>query len=252
MRTAILLALLFFPACSFAEDMKLRTVDGWTLSAVYKAPARGKACVLFAHGLGSDRGEWNTLGSEIEKKGLGWLAFDMRGHGASKESKAGPRGYESFTDQDWGDAVNDLEAGASFLRSTGCVSVAFVGASIGADLAVKAAARGPVRPVALVLLSPGLDYHGVQPLADFIGLPADVRILMAAARQDEYSFSSMLALYERKIGGPVKPLLLSAMNGHGVQMFAGHSAAELDLLARIAGWLAQNAVPAKSGKKKRR
>lgn len=254
MKKLLLISLFLLPFSAFAEEARLNTADGWTLSADYKAPSMGKPCVLMAHGLGSSRGEWGGLIPVLEKKGMGWLALDIRGHGQSRTFKDGQRGYESFSENDWNAASGDFEAAYSFLKSTGCASVAFAGASIGANLAIKAAARRKSKPVALVLLSPGLDYHGVKPMADFIVLPEKLHILMAVSEADSYSMDSVLKLYERLAARPEQPLLLSVDKGHGVQMLDGDSAGGPELAARIADWLSNNAAPppASAAKRKRR
>ncbi len=252
MKRILLLSLLLLPASSFAAEAVLHTSDGWTLSADYKIPAAGKACVILAHGLGSSRAEWGVLSPALEKKGMGWLAFDMRGHGSSKLLNGKELGYEAFSEKDWNAAFLDFEAAFSFLKSTGCASVAFAGASMGANLGIKAAARGKDKPSALVLLSPGLDYHGVKAMADFIALPEKLHILMVASEGDTYSFSSIFALHERLAVRPEQPLLLAASSGHGVQMLDGALPGGPELASRIVDWLAQNsALPAAVKRKKR-
>lgn len=192
--------------------VSLKTADGWTLAALYRAPRDGKPVVVLAHGVGSSKSEWDAFAARLERAGVGTLAVDLRGHEESLQGPDGKRAYEDFdADGQWEKAVGDLDAAAAWLakeKKLPASRIAFGGASIGANLASVAAARRPKTPF-LFLLSPGPDYHGVRPL-----LRPGTPTLVGASRADGYAHQTL---------GPMATVkgvkTFEAPSGHGVQMF---------------------------------
>jgi len=195
-----------------AKPVSFKTSDGWTIAALYHPPRPGAEVAVLIHGLGSSSNEWGGFSPDLWRLGLGTLAIDLRGHG---QSLSGPRGAEGWQDFDaageWPKAVNDLLAAAAYLRRRGIPPsrVVFIGASVGANLASRAAARLKSSPWT-ALLSPGEDYHGILP-ADLSGR----RVLLAASPPDAYAYGTCLEMAGRTRGS----VFLAARGGHGVQMF---------------------------------
>jgi alpha-beta hydrolase superfamily lysophospholipase len=227
-------ALLFLAAAAAAapappQHVVLRTEDGWTLSGDYRAPRRGGTVVILAHGVGSSKSEWASLAEALSRRGVGTLALDLRGHGASRKGPAGERGYDDFdATGEWPKAVGDLLAADKWLRGRGFANrrIAFGGASIGANLAAAAAARLRCRTF-VVLLSPGVDYHGVR-----LELPASARILIGASPPDVYADRTREAAAR-----DTNAETFSAPAGHGVQMFEDPAT-----LKRVADWIERAAA----------
>ncbi|MEK7388251.1 MAG: alpha/beta fold hydrolase [Elusimicrobiota bacterium] len=192
-------------------SVSLRSADGWTLEATYRPARPGRPTLILAHGVGSARAEWSRLAERLALKGVGTLAVDLRGHGGSLN---GPWGRADFTSFDarseWPRAEADVRAAASWLELRGVPreSIAFGGASIGANLAAAVAADASRAPF-LLLLSPGTDYRGVR-LKARPGLDA----LAVASMQDAYAFSAVDELRRRGLA-----TVLTAPAGHGVQVF---------------------------------
>jgi alpha-beta hydrolase superfamily lysophospholipase len=203
--TAAAVALAAVQAVTFA------TKDGWGISAAYRPASKGKATVVLAHGVGSAGVEWTRFASALAAKGVGTLALDLRGHAGSRR---GPPGSTDFTGFDarlsWPAAAEDLRAAATWLKSKGVPdgSIAFGGASIGANLASVVAAERKSAPF-LLLLSPAGDYRGV-PLKTRKGL----KTLAAASPADGYSLIAVRQLEAAKAAAVLYP-----PGGHGVQMF---------------------------------
>lgn len=201
----LLTLLLSWPGLSFAETVRFKSNDGWALEADYQAGKKSKPAAILVHGLAAGRGEYDAFAKELRKKGWTTLALDLRGHGGS----AAPAGFETI--QEWDAAVFDVLAAAKFLETKGVQErqVVLIGGSLGANLCAKVFAALP-RARRLVLLSPGADYRGVR-LARL-----DRRAVLAASRQDEYSWS---AVQQAKAAFP-SVSVLEARSGHGAQMLA--------------------------------
>lgn len=214
-----------------AKRVAFKTDDGCTIAADYRAPRRGGAVVILAHGVGSAKGEWSRLTTALAARGVGTLALDLRGHADSRRGPGGiDRGYETFdATGEWPRSVGDVLAAARWLKTHGVGSghIAFGGASIGANLAAAAAARLRCRTF-VVLLSPGIDYRGVG-----LVLPADAKILIGAAPGDSYADATRRAAAKYP-----NVSTFSAPAGHGVQMFDDPAT-----LARVADWITAQAAP---------
>lgn len=114
---------------------------------------------VLLHGLGAGRGEWKRFRSTLSARGYGSLALDARGHGGS----GGP-GYRTFrSSAAWIRIERDLEAAFAYLgrKNIADERIILIGASIGANLALRASVRRSSSPF-VVLLSPGYDYRGEQ------------------------------------------------------------------------------------------
>lgn len=221
--TSTVLALAPAPPLS----VSFRTKDGWTISALYHKPGKGKPVAVLVHGVAAGKLEWNKLCAELWKLGFGTLALDLRGHG---DSTAGPKGKRDFKDFDataeWPDAVEDVAAALGYLKGRGVKSIGLIGGSIGANLVSQARAADPsVRW--LVLLSPGEDYRGVG-VGDLSGRKA----VVAASPGDGYAMQKAMAL-GTAAGGPV--FLQGQGARHGAQLID-----DPEFLAKLLDWLKKN------------
>lgn len=213
--------LLFAAAAGRAGETKvtLKTADGCALEAFYLAPSSGAYIFINSHGLGSDKNEWRGFDTALEKAGFGYLSLDLRGHGASLKCGGRAVDYRDFGPGDWRSLSRDIRAAVAFLKSKRTLArrIILCGASIGANLSVKAASEGP-SPAGLVLLSPGLGYAGIN-ITDFFPAGPGPRIFAAAAPDDEYAWKS--SLYLAKLAGERKInfVFKAGQAGHGVRMF---------------------------------
>jgi predicted phosphoribosyltransferase/dienelactone hydrolase len=115
--------------------------------------------VIFVHGLGSSKASpRNTvIAAHVLEAGIAALLFDLSGHGESSDD---PRGQDAFVD----DLVAAVRwAGADPRFDPARVGIA--GSSLGAVVAVQAAARGGIRAATMVLRAPPLgpdDWHTLE------------------------------------------------------------------------------------------
>jgi len=149
-------------ATTVAGEMVLTSADGYTLKGTLTLPGvKGKApVVILAHQFRSDRAGWAPLTERLAARGIGTLALDLRGHGASTNKG----GQDVAVTADFvasAKAVGfdqipaDLAQAAAWLRKQPGVDgrrIGLAGSSVGAFSVLLAAPA--VKPVAVLSLSP--------------------------------------------------------------------------------------------------
>lgn len=108
------------------EAVSIETSDGLTLYAWY-LPAVNDTGIIIAHGAGANRGNYWELGRSLNDAGYGVLLLDLRAHGDS-EGTVFTRGWL------------DITASAAYLKEIGLAHVGVFGFSLGANMALQAAA----------------------------------------------------------------------------------------------------------------
>lgn len=209
---------------AFPEAMDVSiTVDGLDLVGTFYAPQKDPPPwpgVILLHMLYSDRSQWGSFPHQLAESGYGVLSVDLRGHG------------ETGGTIDWDLADNDLEQIWNYLISRPEIDqdrTAMIGASIGANLALVGGSNEESL-ITVVLLSPGLNYAGVETEPAMISF-GDRPVLIVASQEDAYAADSSIALDKAAIGE--SRLILYDGAGHGTYMFQ----AEPDLSEQIIGWL---------------
>ncbi|RMG75641.1 MAG: alpha/beta fold hydrolase [Chloroflexi bacterium] len=206
------------------ENVTVPAEDGLLLQASLYRPAEGQQLpgVLLLHMLGSSRQAWQESGlpDKLAAQGYAVLALDMRGHGET----GGERNW-MLAEQD----VGVVWAYFTGLEWVDAEKTAVIGASIGANLALRFAASQP-KVQAVVLLSPGLDYRGVTTL-DALARYGSRPLFIAASEEDGYAAESSMALAEQ--AGENGQLQMLAGAGHGTNMLT----AEPELETAVMTWL---------------
>lgn len=244
MKSLLLLLSLSFsiPAAAQQKTVRFSSVDGCKIEAFYLKPSSGAFVFVNTHGLGSDRNEWGNFQKRLKEGGYGYLSLDLRGHGGSTVCGGKKVHYTSLDEAGWNAASKDIEAAAAWLARRGVkpARLVFCGASIGANLSLKAATEGKVKPEAVVLLSPGISYAGVRTPENFTA-PRSFRALLAASRHDGYAWESAAALGRAAAAKGLPVYALEAYSGHGVDMFKTPS-----VIPAILSWVSP---PAPAGQK---
>jgi dienelactone hydrolase len=209
------LALVSAPAAaSTAQQVHFVTSDGVSIAGTLYLPSRPGPAVVLIHMQTRSRTDWDAVGSRLADAGLAALAIDLRGHGASDPRPTGPSAKD-------GGIVADLKAARAYLATRREVTpgkVGLLGASLGANLAVVAAAADPtVRSIAL--LSPGLDYQGLRTQAN-LNRYGDRPALLVGSREDAYVMITLRRLSGEGTG--VREQLVLDGAGHGTTMLARH------------------------------
>jgi pimeloyl-ACP methyl ester carboxylesterase len=141
----------------------LPTDDGLSLAADLVPGDTRRPPVLLAHGFGQTRQSWSGTQRRLAEAGHASLAFDMRGHGASRRNPAGqPYAADQF--------VADVHTAADALGGHPIL----VGASMGGLTGLLAQAQRP-RFAALVLVdvTPQWESTGAERIQRFMGAHPD-------------------------------------------------------------------------------
>ena len=181
---------------------------------------------VLLHGLGSTKEEWDTFAKRLGIQGQGAFIYDMRGHGASTQMVQGQAlSYRSWQTAGpgtaWEAMPNDLAGAVEMLHKVYQIPlsrIAVGGASLGANVALVYAGQASKVP-ALILLSPGLSYAGIE------AEPALKRygrrpLFMAASPGDLYAYSSVIQLAQWRKDSDCF-LIEGPGARHGVNMFQG-------------------------------
>ena len=221
------LALMAAPATTpTSTEMALTSADGFALKGTLTLPAaKGKVpVVILAHQFQTDRSGWAPLAERLAARGIGTLALDLRGHGASTLRD----GINVSVSSDFmasAKAVGfdkipaDLAQAAAWLRKQPRVDgrrLGLAGSSVGAFSAILAAAE--VKPVAILSLSPagtGVFGEGAREKLKGAQLRGRASILVLASSGDKDAYENALALKDL----PGVDLSLKDGNEHGFAYF---------------------------------
>jgi dienelactone hydrolase len=200
--------------------------DGVQVTGVLHVPEKTPApAVVLLHMLGRTHRDWEGAATRFVEAGIAVLAVDFRHVAlADPDSADGVR-------SPYGSLVLDAEAARAYLAARPEVipaRIGMAGASLGANVAVLAAANDPsVR--SLALLSVSLDYRGLkleQALKAFGSRPA----LLVASSEDPFALRS--ARQSVTMGDGARELRVLSGAGHGTVMLAR----EPDLATALVDW----------------
>jgi len=221
----VLLAVRPGEAAAAQQNVTFKTEDGVSIAGTLYLPGRPAPAVILLHMQTRSREDWQVLGQRLADAGIVALAIDLRGHGASDHAPPPATGPVLAAMQ------RDVKAARAYLATRSDVvggRVGLGGASIGANLAVLAAAGDPtVRTLAL--LSAGLDYRGLRTEAALNRYGARPALLVAS-QEDNYAMISMRRLSEQGAGTREQLVLNGA--GHGTVMLSRQP----DVVGTLVDW----------------
>jgi len=194
-RIPVLLLILALAGCSSASTMNvnLTTSDAINLKATYYPPKDSTVradALLLLHEAYSDSKSWDSFAQAAQERGYTVLALDLRGHGQS----GGEKIFDSTMD-------NDVDAALAWLKASPAVNsdrIGIVGASLGANLALRGGARYP-EIKSVILLSPGMLLWKIdiaKAIVDYGPRP----LLLVASKEDAYPAGTVQTLNEQALG----------------------------------------------------
>lgn len=218
-------ALLVTPSLA-QEKVELTTSDGFRLEAHLVASSLPDAPVaVLLHQYRADKKSWGPLLPALQTAGFTAIALDQRAHGASTRKGAEQVKVADVPRERFGSLVRqgpeDVKAALACLEQRGHKTerVVLIGASYGCSVAILSAAALP-QVKALVLLSPGEDYFGVDVRAALRGWTGPTLVL--AARGDGSCKSSLALARPGKDSAHAGPRYVGEYEGpaHGTGLFA--------------------------------
>lgn len=240
------------------QQIEFTTDDGVVIVGNWYPVEGALRVVLLLHMMPATKESWETLVQELNRRDIAALAIDLRGHGESTKKGVGlrpefrPRGssgvggreteninFQRFSDAEHQESIKDVRAAVTWLTSQGFDEnqVLLVGASIGANLSLVYASEHP-EVEKVVLLSPGLDYHGVKTESALAALPDETVLFMISARGDAYAATSSERLKELR---PTPWTMLTLLDGslHGTDLFDDYP----ELISKISDFLKPLLIP---------
>lgn len=161
-------------------EIQLTTQDKITISGKHYPVSTPSPGISLFHMMPATKESWESFAKRLQIAGIGVLAVDLRGHG---KSFGGSEGYKTYIPAQHQASWWDVLAAIEFQQQEGHAPLFVGGASIGANLALRAVATIPEVKKA-ILISPGLNYRGIEtlPLARIV--PPDKQVFVIAARDD--------------------------------------------------------------------
>lgn len=213
------------------KPVKLITSDGIEISGEFWPAEANAPAGIILHMMPATKDSWKDFSRKLNNEGFQCLAIDLRGHG---ESAGGPDGSRDFTDEQHQQSARDVEAAAKFFVSKGIPAdkIFLAGASIGANLALQCQSEHP-EIKASILLSPGLNYKGIETESAAKKLQKKQSLFLSAGGEnDDYSMETARKLFEiAKVDN--KELKVFQKAGHGTNIFIE----EPSLMDEAIAWL---------------
>ncbi len=215
------------------EKIQLLTTDNLILSALHYKVEQTSAGISLFHMMPSTKESYHNFAQKLQNSGIGALAVDLRGHG---ESQDGSKGYENYSDEQHQKSVFDIKAAVEFQNKEGHAPIFICGASIGANLCLYYLTQSKLVKKA-ILLSPGLNYKGIEAIPLAKKIPKDKEIFILAAKDDLRQLGTA-AEQSSKIFEALKcqkQIEIFDSGGHGTQILESHPRIMDDLIKWLLG-----------------
>ena len=216
------------PVEAAGRPVIFQSLDGTSLAGeFYESSNRPSPGVVLVHMLTRNKSDWHGLPDRIRDAGITALTIDLRGHGGSSGSAGNLAAM-----------VQDVRAAAQWLAARQNVrpdAIGVVGASLGASLALLAAAELPqVRVIGL--LSPSLDYRGLRTDTALVKRLGSRSIWLAASSEDPLALRTLRDI-AAETSGP-REQLVSSTAAHGTVLLERDG----DVGRALVDWLRRSLV----------
>ena len=230
--------------------IELITKDSYILIANLKYPEIKKKkypLVVLLHSYGLSSAEWRELPLVLNNNGFAVLEIDFRGHGKSvylSNSKQRSHIYlrEDSLRQFPNDVYQKLRQAYSTYGNLAGDELLFLGADVGANTAIFVAEALEYKPIALVLITPQVDFKGLYtPIA--LAEAGEIPILGIITKNDKHSRHQISSLQKYAQGS--FSLLNLPQGGPGMTCLAVNKGA----VNKIVKWMV-NQTPSLTTKSK--
>lgn len=219
----------------WGDPFEVATDDGILLRGLYKPPrAPKRTTVVFVAGAPHDfKTTFRTVVPRLAAKGYGIVVYDTRGVGISMTKTDGslwdlyPHSVET---EPYEKMIGDVRTVVKFLKETKGVrpfQIVLFGSSIGANVAIMAAAELPMDVRSVVSISGGTNYHSLLPLGAAQNLGG--RPLLAFGAGSDSSAYTLIQKLKLTV-----PTATARVLGGGAH---GHALLNPETVETIADWL---------------
>lgn len=223
------------------RDVELKTKDGWTLVGRHAPAKDANLTFILLHETGGRKENWYFLARAMERKGIGFLALDMRGHGGSQSPPPGVPPHwrkwppPSKVHNEFNNMTLDVDAAVEYLATQGVLAptIALGGADVGSSIALKYAAVHSQVPM-LFMLSPGMSYREVLTV-NAIRAYTKRPILLVVGADDNRSTKETAVLHHfaKQSAGAENTTLVTADREHGTKILVANKG----IIGRILEWI---------------
>ena len=152
--------------------------------------------IIFLHSLGYSSSQWKELPYTFVKQGYAVMLVDLRGHGISnKDAKFRVKSWTYFTPKTYKKYPYDILAlintTKQITKKVSFNNYAIVGGDIGANTGVLVAQLMPIKPKAMVLLTPYQQFKGLNIFDYRLGTTP---ILVMCSKSDKYAVCQEVSL----------------------------------------------------------
>ena len=204
------------PSSESSTEVNLITADGISYPTLDSESET--RTLLLLHGAYKNSQAWDSFKEIAQDEGYAVFTLDFRGHGQSEGEQVIVEAMD-----------NDVDAALEWLEKSLTLSekhIILMGESLGASLALRAGARHPEVPAA-ILLSPGMKLWEIS-IQEAIVNYGPRPLLLVAAEEDEYPAATVRQLDE-KAQGPHQ-LLLFPGAWHGTEILEANPGLSFQIL----------------------
>ncbi len=177
------------PGVAEGTTVRFATDDGLTIAATWW-PGDGPGTAILLPMYGGARTSWRSLVPALRDRGLAVLAIDPRGHGESAvqgdvDLSLRVKGRDATL---FAETWRDVAGATRWLvdeRAREPKRIGLIGASVGASVAIDAARRRPTEVGAVLALTPGPRYLGLDSVAQAQALRADLPVAFVTHRDED-------------------------------------------------------------------
>jgi len=236
----LVLAFAMLPACcapakktAAKAEIEIETKDQFILSGtLYFAQAVKRPLVVMLHSFGMRSNNWQDLPEKVRNLGYNVFVMDLRGHGKSVydvNMKYHSRSY--FKTEDWRKNPQDVLEAISYIKDNypkiDCENIIFIGADLGANIAVLTGARLKIKPKQFVLISPLINFKGLYIPIVISGYNTTPMLIMAS--EADRNTIGQVEMLGRFIQSPVTRKNYP-QGGTGMLLITRNKGAEADIL----------------------
>lgn len=181
------------------DEIFLTTEDNLKIAGDLYSVENPVLWLVLIHMMPATKESYKELAEKLQGLNYESLAIDLRGHG---QSDGGPNSYQNFASEEHQAGIKDLKAAVDFLikkRSAEKSKIVFIGASIGANLALEYIVKNSEFSAedkcvsgikTAILLSAGLNYHGIKAEQLVKQLKPEQKIFFVSAQDDGNVFEN--------------------------------------------------------------